>query len=121
MNKLRRERFIHLDAVRGIAALLVVIGHIRGFILVDYGEAGSTGTLTKVLYFVMGLGHPAVIAFFALSGFLVGGSALEALRSGSWSAPHFAIARLSRLWVVALPALALTWLADNLCILILFG
>ena len=111
---IKRERIVHLDALRGIAALLVVIGHTRGFILVDYAEAGSTQPLTQAIYFATGLGHSAVIAFFALSGFLVGGSAIDTLRSGKWSGPHFAIARLSRLWTVALPALALTWIVDNI-------
>lgn len=107
-----RERFIHLDALRGIAALLVLIGHIRGFILVDFGDAGSTDLLTQATYFATGLGHSAVIAFFALSGFLVGGSAIGSLRSRRWSTSRFAIARLSRMWTVILPALALTWIFD---------
>ncbi len=101
-------RLIHLDMLRGMAALLVVIGHIRSFVLVDFPDLVAPGLIDKFIYFTCGLGHQAVIVFFALSGFLVGGPALSRIRRDDWSFADYMIARLSRLWTVALPALALT-------------
>ena len=62
-----RERLEHLDMVRGVAALLVCVGHVRGMVLVDYGAVASAPYTTKLIYAATGLGHQAVIVFFALS------------------------------------------------------
>lgn len=107
-------RWIHLDALRGVLALLVVMGHIRGFVLVDFHEVQNPNLMVKAFYAVGGVGHDAVLAFFALSGFLVGGPALQAMLSGRWTWRHYLVARLARLWVVALPGLLLTWVVDRL-------
>lgn len=98
--------------LRGVAAAIVVFGHIRGFVLVDFGDVTSPGLFDKVVYFIGGMGHQAVIAFFALSGFLVGGKAVEALLAGRFSVPQYVAARLSRLWTVVIPALLLTLAID---------
>ena len=45
------------------------------------------------------------MVFFVLSGYLVGGSVLKALRKGRWSWKDYMVKRLTRLWVVLLPAL----------------
>src|SRR6516225_8082916 len=79
------RRFVHLDMLRGLAAIGVVVGHIRGFLIVGYAAAGSHSLFDQLFYFVTGLGHQCVIAFFALSGFLVGGPALRDIIIGSWS------------------------------------
>lgn len=105
-------RFVHLDMLRGLAALAVVIGHIRGFLLVDYGELTARAAWHHGIYFAGGLGHQSVIAFFALSGFLVGGKALKDMIGGSWSWGRYMAARLARLWTVVVPALLLTLALD---------
>lgn len=105
-------RLVHLDALRGVAALVVVIGHIRAFVLVDFEGSGHRTILNLVIYFIGGMGHSAVLAFFALSGFLVGGSTLSAIYRGSWRASRYFVARLARLWTVLIPALLLTWALD---------
>jgi peptidoglycan/LPS O-acetylase OafA/YrhL len=106
------QRHIHLDMLRGLAALAVVVGHIRGFVLLDYGDLPERALWHQPIYFLGGLGHQAVIAFFALSGFLVGGKALHDLLSRRWSLPHYMAARLARLWTVVIPALLLTLALD---------
>lgn len=108
------KHMLHLDAIRGAAAVAVVVGHIRGFVMVDYSEAPLRGIATSAVYLVTGLGHEAVIAFFALSGFLVGGSALQSIWRGTWSATDYIVARISRLWTVVIPALILTWCLDQI-------
>ena len=102
-----------LDLVRGLAALLVLAGHLRAYVFQSYGEALQMSVALKVFYFATGLGHAAVIIFFALSGFLVGGRALQDLRARRFSWSRYLLRRLTRLWIVIVPALLLTMLFDK--------
>ena len=103
-----------LDLVRGGSALLVMLGHLRAFIIVDYVRLDSPGLGTKFLYFATGLGHQAVMVFFVLSGYFVGGSVLNSLRNKCFSWNRYMHARLVRLWVVLVPALFFTLAIDKL-------
>ena len=107
-----KQRDAALDLVRGVSALLVMLGHLRGFLIVDYGGVPAPGLLTKVFYFATGLGHEAVMVFFVLSGYFVGGSVLAGLGKGSFRWGGYAAARLTRLWMALGPALLLTLAAD---------
>lgn len=62
-----------LDLFRGVAALMVCFGHIRNAFWVDYGDIQVKAWWHVPAYLVTGFGHQAVIIFFVLSGFLVGG------------------------------------------------
>jgi len=64
---------VHLDALRGFAALSVLLNHWRDALFVDYPRLAHHNPLTAVAYLVAGLGHQWVIVFFVLSGYLVGG------------------------------------------------
>lgn len=108
------ERFEHIDMLRGAAALLVCVGHVRGLLWVDFGALAYPNIVDRGLYFITGLGHQAVILFFALSGFLVGGTAFTRISSGTWRAGDYALRRLTRLWTVLVPALLFTWVFDTL-------
>jgi peptidoglycan/LPS O-acetylase OafA/YrhL len=105
---------VHLDALRGFAAFCVLLNHFRDALFVDYEALARHNPLTSAAYLVSGLGHQAVIVFFVLSGYLVGGSVLRSVRKGSWSWRDYLLDRFSRLYVVLLPALllggALDWL-----------
>jgi peptidoglycan/LPS O-acetylase OafA/YrhL len=103
---------VHLDMLRGLAALGVVVGHVRGFLVLPYAVSPSETLAGFTFYFVTSLGHQCVLAFFALSGFLVGGQALGSILAGEWSFSHYLLRRLTRLWTVLLPALFLTWIFD---------
>jgi peptidoglycan/LPS O-acetylase OafA/YrhL len=106
------SRYVWLDFIRALSAIAVCAGHLRAATLVDFAEITSPGLGDKVFYLLTGLGHQAVIVFFVLSGYFVGGSVL---RSGeAFSARHYAVTRVARLWAVLLPALVLTTLADAL-------
>jgi peptidoglycan/LPS O-acetylase OafA/YrhL len=109
-----KEREVWLDWVRGGSALLVMLGHLRAFLFIDYGQLEAPGIFSKIFYFVTGLGHQAVMVFFVLSGYFVGGSVLNALQSNRFSWSNYGIARLSRLWVVLVPALIMTLILDQL-------
>ncbi len=108
-----QRHFIHLDMLRGLCALGVVVGHLRGFLLVDFGSLHTPSLADRMLYFFAGLGHQSVLAFFALSGFLVGGKALTAIVAGTWSWGAYLVARLTRLWTVVVPALIVTLALDR--------
>src|SRR6185369_3580509 len=58
-----------------------------------------------------GLGNQAVMVFFVLSGFFVGGSILKS--GEKFNLAGYSIARLTRLWVVLIPVLLITFLADK--------
>jgi peptidoglycan/LPS O-acetylase OafA/YrhL len=107
-----RAASAHIDAMRGIAALLVFVGHWRSYFFVDYPYVKHANALLTIAYFVTGLGHEAVIIFFVLSGYLVGGSVLRQMRVDCWSWGSYLFARLTRLYLVLTPALLLGLLWD---------
>jgi len=109
-----RRDFASLHLLRALAALAVMAGHARAFVLPDYELLPEPGAMTAAFYVVTGLGHQAVIVFFVLSGFLIAGSVLDRTQSGRWSWRDYAVERLSRLWVVLIPSLVLTLLWDRL-------
>jgi len=94
--------------LRGLAAVGVVIGHVRGFVVVDYDAVKEVSVSIQAFYALTSLGHQCVIAFFALSGFLVGGPALRNILAGDWHWPRYMLRRITRLWMVLVPALVLT-------------
>lgn len=57
-----------LDGLRGLAALAVMIGHSA---YIYYDTADPTGALLAIVNFIRRAGHPVVILFFALSGFVL--------------------------------------------------
>jgi peptidoglycan/LPS O-acetylase OafA/YrhL len=97
-----------------LAALLVVVEHLRAFFFVPFAQLKAPGILAKGFYLVTGLGHQAVMIFFVLSGYLVGGSVIMALQTGKWSWREYLLRRMTRLWVVLIPALLLTLFWDKL-------
>src|SRR4051794_3922354 len=104
-------RLYNLDFLRGLAAFLVLSGHLRSFVFRSFAELEEhAGLFLRAFYFVTGLGHQAVIIFFALSGFLVGGKAIEDLTNERFSWARYLLRRLTRLWIVIIPAMALTLL-----------
>ncbi len=101
-----------LDFVRWLAALLVVLGHIRGLWCAEYANLQNKTFLIKALYFLTGFGPEAVMVFFVLSGYLVGGGALLRWRAGKFRARDYFISRFSRIYTVLLPALVFGGILD---------
>lgn len=100
-----------LDHLRWTAAVAVLLQHARGFLMVEYYPTASAPT--KIFYFMTGFGHSAVIVFFVLSGYLVGGKALRIMTDGSTPERRnrFVVDRFARIFTVLWPALLLTALA----------
>jgi peptidoglycan/LPS O-acetylase OafA/YrhL len=113
---------VHLDALRGAAALLVFANHTRAlyFSSVLDTPTGSTGiALASTLqpsgneaFGQIKLASEAVVIFFVLSGYLVGGSVFRSLRLNQWSWRTYLTKRLTRLWVVLIPALLIGGILD---------
>jgi peptidoglycan/LPS O-acetylase OafA/YrhL len=115
---------VHLDAIRGAAALVVLLGHTRDLFFssltgkpADVSLAASTQEKVPTLAGSgdpkITIGNEAVMVFFVLSGYLVGGSVLKSLKRNTWSWKSYLIKRLTRLWVVLLPALAFGVILDH--------
>lgn len=103
-----------LDLSRWLAAFVVVLSHVRSLVLANYGEVSPPPAFpVKMLYFVTGLGHMAVVVFFVISGFLVGGGTIIKAAQGRYSIVDYALHRTVRIYLVLLPALALGLLLDK--------
>jgi peptidoglycan/LPS O-acetylase OafA/YrhL len=98
---------VHLDALRGFAAFSVLLNHWRDAFYVDYSALPHHNLLFAIAYLATGLGHQWVIVFFVMSGYLVGGSVLRSINTGKWSWRGYMLARMTRLYIVLLPALLL--------------
>lgn len=99
-----------LDCLRALAALLVVAGHLRNLLFLDYPSVHHDMWI-KMFYAITSLGSQAVFVFFALSGYWVGGWVLRHWQRGDFSWANHLFRRLLRLWIVLLPALVLTFVA----------
>lgn len=106
-----RAENVALNLLRFVAAFLVVVGHVRQMFVVDYSQVAAS-PLTMAEYLLTSLASPAVMVFFVLSGYWVGGAALAGFRSGTFAWQNYIASRLVRLWLVLVPAIALTAIAD---------
>jgi peptidoglycan/LPS O-acetylase OafA/YrhL len=102
------SRNLWFDLIRGCSALIVCLGHLRNAILVDYSELVNPSIPIKAFYFMTSLSHQAVMVFFVLSGYFVGGAVLRSGAKFSWR--NYLTSRLTRLWVVLIPCLLITWI-----------
>lgn len=103
LDRLPRETSIFLDLTRVLAALAVFVLHF------------SYHRFSGGLFWQLGwFGGRAVDVFFVLSGFLIAYS----VRSGRTSWRRYVVARLARVYSVALPALVLTLLCNQACALL---
>lgn len=104
-------RLIALDILRVLSAWAVMLGHLRNAVLPDFALVPAPGPMLKALYLFTGMGHQAVIVFFVLSGYFVGGSVVRAGSRFDWG--PYLIARVTRLWTVLVPAILLTAICDT--------
>ena len=109
-----------LDLMRGLAAVLVLWQHLHDVFLVNDDVAGPLSRhphCLQVFYALISAGNQAVVIFFVLSGYLIGGSVFRWFEAGQWSWRRYLTHRLVRLWVVLLPALVLCLFWDGLRLL----
>ncbi len=101
-----------LDLLRGLAAVMVCLGHWRNVLFVDFEQRTTHSVLAAPLYLLTSAGHQSVVIFFVLSGYLIAGSVRRSVARGRWSWRRYAVQRLTRLWVVLIPGLLLCALWD---------
>lgn len=67
------------------------------------------GLWSEILFLIPRFASEAVIVFFVLSGYLVGGRTLERAMAGKFNGITYAIDRGSRIWLPLIPAVIATW------------
>ena len=95
-----------IAVLRGLAALQVAAAHLRSEMFPGMRTLADPPLAYQALAFFTGFAHQAVLLFFLISGWLVGGSLLGKLGQPQAIA-SYAIDRLSRLWTVLLPTFCL--------------
>ena len=105
-----------LDLSRWVAAGLVMVVHVRENVLTerDLVPSYAEDIHTRIIYLVTDCGAQAVMWFFVLSGFLVGGNVLIEIGRGSFTFRKYLLDRASRLYVVLLPAVLVGYSLDLL-------
>jgi peptidoglycan/LPS O-acetylase OafA/YrhL len=95
-----------MNLLRGIASLQVAAAHLRAELYPGLRGLEEPGIPYMALAFLTGFAHQAVVVFFLISGWLVGGSLL-----GKMGQPRalraYVIDRATRLWTVLVPTLLL--------------
>jgi peptidoglycan/LPS O-acetylase OafA/YrhL len=95
-----------ISLMRGLAALQVAAAHLRSEMFPGLKGMADPPLYYQLLAFATGFAHQAVVVFFLISGWLVGGSLLN--RIGQPGALlSYAIDRATRLWAVLVPAMCL--------------
>ncbi|MCW2118494.1 acyltransferase family protein [Flavobacterium sp. 7A] len=93
------KKSLFLDFVRIFAALLVVYGHA---VMMFFGDIEGDRLI------VSNMRHFAVVLFFVLSGYVIGFTT----KSNNRGAQQYAVARLSRLYSMVLPALVISFIIE---------
>ncbi len=103
-----RSFSLWVDAFRWLAAMSVLVTHTGIRMLAPVGDVAAPGLARTAYAFAAGFDHQAVMAFFVISGLLVGGSVVrEVSATGRFALGPYLARRLVRLCIVLWPALAL--------------
>ncbi len=99
-----------IDWLRFAASLAVVFRHARVDHWVNFEGLSAAGQAVPAALLAAGLriGHEAVVAFFVLSGFLIGGKLWRRCSKGTFVAREYFRDRFTRIYTPLLPALVLT-------------
>ena len=100
---------ITISLLRGLAAFLVAAAHLRADMYPGLRTLADPSLWFRGFAFITGFGHQAVLVFFVISGWLVGGSLLNKM-SQPGAIANYAIDRATRLWTVLIPTFGLTLL-----------
>ena len=97
---------ILISALRGLAALQVAAAHLRAEFFPGLRSLENPMLWYQALSFFTGFAHQAVLVFFLISGYLVGGSFLNKMGQPD-ALKLYAIDRVTRLWTVLVPTFLL--------------
>ncbi len=98
-----------IDLIRFLAAFAVLACHFRGAFFVDFGSLPTNQQTIPIFAFFAStrLGHEAVLIFFILSGFLVGGKSIERILNKTFKPLDYSIDRTVRIMLPLLSSLIL--------------
>lgn len=110
----KSQQVVALDAVRALAALVVFLGHVRIVCFVPWESLSAPyKTLAATLFYAVArFGQEAVLVFFVLSGFFVGGQVIARFESGRFRIADYAVDRATRILLPLVPACLLTVIAS---------
>jgi peptidoglycan/LPS O-acetylase OafA/YrhL len=115
MINIQRKRVSdNLDLIRGLAAVAVLIYHVRYRFFFDYANVTAPDWFARGYYALTAFGHDAVMIFFVLSGYFISASVFRDEAAQRWSTKRYAVNRATRLYLVLLPGLLLTAFWDRL-------
>ena len=100
---------IVISLLRGLAAFVVAAAHLRSEIYPGLRTVADPSLWFQGFAFATGFAHQAVLVFFVISGWLVGGSLLNKIGQPG-AVTNYAIDRATRLWTVLIPTFGLTLL-----------
>jgi peptidoglycan/LPS O-acetylase OafA/YrhL len=108
--------FTYFDLFRGLAALMVLLHHCQHFLFITHKheELSTLNPWLASFYFLSLFGRESVMVFFVLSGFFISSSVLRSWENEQWSWRDYLLKRMSRLYIVLIPALLLTIFWDQL-------
>ncbi|HXT73275.1 MAG TPA: acyltransferase family protein [Candidatus Angelobacter sp.] len=109
-SRLTERASVHLDMARGVAALAVLVGHVRGL----FFDLPHHSPLVSAFYAATALGHQAVVVLFVLSGFFIVSSIAESFEQHKWLWTAYLFNRITRLSLVLIPSLILCWILDRI-------
>jgi peptidoglycan/LPS O-acetylase OafA/YrhL len=87
---------------------LVCLAHLRNLLFPDISQVAHPSVMVKTFYFFTLFGTQAVVIFFVISGFLVGGRVVHDVAAGHFSSMKYFVDRAARLYVVLIPAIILS-------------
>jgi len=108
LTQMKNHPYFHLECVRGLAALLVLVHHVR-VMLFSYFETFPQelqNGVTRAFIFISGFNRGSVIVFFTLSGYLIIKKVVSNPVGFRWR--EYLTDRLVRLYMVLLPSVAMT-------------
>jgi peptidoglycan/LPS O-acetylase OafA/YrhL len=111
--KIEGKLSVYLDFFRWLAAVIVVLSHIKGLFFADYSDVEQSSVFLRMLYAVASSGHQAVIVFFVLSGLFISANVMKTIGKGTWSWKAYLTSRLTRLYIVLIPALIMGYAWDQ--------
>lgn len=117
-NKTHRPSHLAwLDCIRFFAALLVMTDHFRGAFLPMWIHlpGDQQNIFTFCFYSCTRLGNEAVLVFFVLSGYLVGGISVKKAITGKFNVVEYGIDRFVRIMLPLTSALLLFLLKQHIC------
>jgi peptidoglycan/LPS O-acetylase OafA/YrhL len=104
------QPLVTLDILRAVATSAVLLTHVRTSTFVEFGALPphQQEPLIAALFALTRLGTEAVMVFFVLSGFLVGGQIIRSVERGGFDLLEYTINRATRILLPLVPALLLT-------------